>query len=188
MKKIEAIIRHHKLDEVKDALVEAGFHGMTASEVRGFGRQKGKTEIYRGAEYEVDFVPKIKLELIVKDEALPAAVQAITTARPDRPGRRRKDLRCRDQRRDPHPYQRIRGRRPLNRAWRTVTTGRSVGGRWPIAGRPPGRCRFDRRRGRERRIGGQRRRRELGFCRNHPPHAASPCLSLVLLVATAGSA
>ena len=67
MKKIEAIIRHFKLEEVKSALTEHGVAGMTITEVRGFGRQKGHTEMYRGIEYEVDFVPKIKLEVVVSD-------------------------------------------------------------------------------------------------------------------------
>jgi nitrogen regulatory protein P-II 1 len=67
MKKIEAIIRHFKLEEVKEALTQRGVHGMTVTEVRGFGRQKGHTEMYRGTEYTVDFVPKIKLELTVAD-------------------------------------------------------------------------------------------------------------------------
>ena len=67
MKKIEAIIKPFKLDEVKEALQEAGVHGMTISEVKGFGRQKGHTELYRGAEYVVDFLPKIKLEIVVND-------------------------------------------------------------------------------------------------------------------------
>jgi nitrogen regulatory protein P-II 1 len=68
MKKVEAIIRHHKLEEVRDALVAAGFHGMTVTEVRGFGRQKGHTEIYRGAEYEPEFVPKYKIEVVAPDD------------------------------------------------------------------------------------------------------------------------
>jgi nitrogen regulatory protein P-II 1 len=68
MKKIEAIIRHFKLEEVKDALTEVGVHGMTVSEVRGFGRQKGHKEQYRGAEYTVDFLPKAKMEIVVSDE------------------------------------------------------------------------------------------------------------------------
>jgi nitrogen regulatory protein P-II 1 len=67
MKKIEAIIRHFKLEDVKNALAEQGLHGMTVTEVRGFGRQKGHTEMYRGTEYMVDFVPKVKLELAVPD-------------------------------------------------------------------------------------------------------------------------
>ena len=67
MKKIEAIVRHHKLDEIKNALVKEGFHGMTVSEVRGFGRQKGQKEMFRGAEYTVDFLPKMKIEMAVDD-------------------------------------------------------------------------------------------------------------------------
>ena len=67
MKKIEAILRHFKLEDLKNALTAKGVHGMTVSEVRGFGRQKGHTETYRGAEYEVDFVPKIKVEVVVSD-------------------------------------------------------------------------------------------------------------------------
>src|SRR5579883_3161010 len=77
MKKIEAIIKPFKLEEVKDALGEVGIEGMTVSEVKGFGRQKGHTEIYRGSEYTVDFLPKIKLELVVADSILDAAVNAI---------------------------------------------------------------------------------------------------------------
>ena len=68
MKKIEAIIKPFKLEEVKEALTEAGVHGMTVSEVIGFGRQKGHTEIYRGSEYTVDFLPKVKLEIVVEEE------------------------------------------------------------------------------------------------------------------------
>jgi len=80
MKKIEAIIKPFKLEEVKDALTEIGVEGMTVSEVKGFGRQKGHTEIYRGSEYTVDFLPKIKLELVVTDSRLEAAVAAIVKA------------------------------------------------------------------------------------------------------------
>lgn len=80
MKKIEAIIKPFKLEEVKDALGEAGIEGMTVSEVKGFGRQKGHTEIYRGSEYTVDFLPKIKLELVIADDRADAAVQAIIGA------------------------------------------------------------------------------------------------------------
>ncbi len=80
MKKIDAIIRPHKVDEVKAALVEAGIKGMTISEVRGIGRQKGQTEVYRGAEYQIDFIPKIKLEVIVADAKLDVAVTAIIEA------------------------------------------------------------------------------------------------------------
>ncbi len=77
MKKIEAVIKPFKLEEVKDALGEIGIEGMTVSEVKGFGRQKGHTEIYRGSEYTVDFLPKIKLELVVTDAQTEPAVNAI---------------------------------------------------------------------------------------------------------------
>ena len=77
MKKIEAIIKPFKLDEVKDALSEVGLAGMTVTEVKGFGRQKGHTEVYRGSEYTVDFLPKIKLEIVVGDDQVEAATKAI---------------------------------------------------------------------------------------------------------------
>jgi nitrogen regulatory protein P-II 1 len=77
MKKIEAIIKPFKLEEVKDALGEIGIEGMTVTEVKGFGRQKGHTEIYRGSEYTVDFLPKIKIEVVIPDEKLDEAVEAI---------------------------------------------------------------------------------------------------------------
>ena len=80
MKKIEAIIKPFKLDEVKDALSEVGVQGMTVTEVKGFGRQKGHTELYRGAEYVVDFLPKVKIEVVVADENLASAVEAIRAA------------------------------------------------------------------------------------------------------------
>ena len=80
MKKIEAVIKPFKLEEVKDALAEVGIEGMTVTEVKGFGRQKGHTEIYRGSEYTVDFLPKIKLEVVVADEEAEGAVKAITSA------------------------------------------------------------------------------------------------------------
>jgi nitrogen regulatory protein P-II 1 len=80
MKKIEAIIKPFKLEEVKDALGEAGIEGMTVTEVKGFGRQKGHTEIYRGSEYTVDFLPKIKLELVLPDGITETAVAAIVKA------------------------------------------------------------------------------------------------------------
>jgi nitrogen regulatory protein PII len=80
MKKIEAIIKPFKLEEVKDALGEIGIEGMTVSEVKGFGRQKGHTEIYRGSEYTVDFLPKIKLEIVVADAAVDNAVAVIVKA------------------------------------------------------------------------------------------------------------
>ena len=80
MKKIEAIIKPFKLEEVKDALGEIGIEGMTVSEVKGFGRQKGHTEIYRGSEYTVDFLPKIKVELVVTDQQVDIAVTTIVKA------------------------------------------------------------------------------------------------------------
>ena len=80
MKKIEAIIKPFKLEEVKDALSELGIEGMTVSEVKGFGRQKGHTEIYRGSEYTVDFLPKIKIELVVADNQAETAIGAIVKA------------------------------------------------------------------------------------------------------------
>jgi nitrogen regulatory protein P-II 1 len=80
MKKIEAIIKPFKLDEVKDALTEAGIAGMTVTEVKGFGRQKGHTEIYRGSEYTVDFLPKVKLEVAVPDNLVETACVAIIRA------------------------------------------------------------------------------------------------------------
>ena len=80
MKKVEAIIKPFKLEEVKDALGEVGIEGMTVTEVKGFGRQKGHTEIYRGSEYTVDFLPKIKLELVVPDSSVETAVAAIIKA------------------------------------------------------------------------------------------------------------
>src|SRR5512140_2572791 len=80
MKKIEAIVKPFKLEDVKDALSEAGITGMTVTEVKGFGRQKGHTEIYRGSEYTVDFLPKLKLEVVLDDEHLDEAVAAIVKA------------------------------------------------------------------------------------------------------------
>jgi nitrogen regulatory protein PII len=77
MKMITAIIKPFKLDDVRDAVAEAGMHGMTVTEVRGFGRQKGHTELYRGAEYVVDFLPKLKLEVAVPDDQVDAVVEAI---------------------------------------------------------------------------------------------------------------
>jgi len=77
MKKIEAIVRHFKLEDVKSALIEKGVSGMTVSEVRGFGRQKGHTEMYRGTEYRVDFVPKVKIEIVVDDGKVKSTIEAI---------------------------------------------------------------------------------------------------------------
>lgn len=80
MKKIEAIIKPFKLDEVKEALQEVGLQGITVTEAKGFGRQKGHTELYRGAEYVVDFLPKVKIEVVLNDELVAKAVEAIQQA------------------------------------------------------------------------------------------------------------
>jgi nitrogen regulatory protein P-II 1 len=80
MKKVEAIIRHFKLEDVKNALTEKGVSGMTISEVRGFGRQKGHTEMYRGTEYTIDFVPKVKVEVVVDEAKLAAVLDTIVKA------------------------------------------------------------------------------------------------------------
>lgn len=80
MKKVECIIKPFKLDEVKEALGDLGIQGITVCEVRGFGRQKGHTELYRGAEYVVDFIPKIKIELVIADELVDQVVETITEA------------------------------------------------------------------------------------------------------------
>ena len=80
MIKIEAVIRHHKLDEIKSALVSQGFQGMTVTEVRGFGRQKGHTEMYRGTEYAVDFVPKVKIDVVCSDAGLAQVIDTIMRA------------------------------------------------------------------------------------------------------------
>ncbi len=80
MKLITAIIKPHMLDDARDALAKAGIAGLTATEVKGFGRQKGHTEVYRGVEYSVDFVPKIRIDLVVDDDLVDAAIEAITGA------------------------------------------------------------------------------------------------------------
>ncbi len=80
MKKIEAIIKPFKLDEVKEALHEVGLSGITVTEAKGFGRQKGHTELYRGAEYVVDFLPKVKIEIVLSDDLVESAIEAIQTA------------------------------------------------------------------------------------------------------------
>ena len=80
MKKIEAIIKPFKLDDVRESLSEIGIAGMTAIEVKGFGRQKGHTELYRGAEYVIDFLPKVKIDVVVKEDQVDAVIEAITNA------------------------------------------------------------------------------------------------------------
>ena len=82
MKKVEAIVRHFKLEDVKNALTEQSIHGMTVTEVRGFGRQKGHTEIYRGTEYAVDFVPKVKIEIVCTDDNLQTVVDTLMRVAP----------------------------------------------------------------------------------------------------------
>jgi len=103
MKKIEAIIKPFKLEEVKDALGEVGIEGMTVSEVKGFGRQKGHTEIYRGSEYTVDFLPKIKLEVVVSNSNWITRLPR-SSSRPNRQNRRRKGLRLECRGGNPHPH------------------------------------------------------------------------------------
>ena len=80
MKKVEAIVRHYKLEDVKEALTKAGIQGMTVSEIRGFGRQRGHKETYRGAEYTVDFLPKVKVDVVVAEDAVQTACDAIMNA------------------------------------------------------------------------------------------------------------
>jgi hypothetical protein len=116
MKKIEAIIKPFKLDEEKDALNQIGLKGITVLEAKGFGRQKGHTELYRGAEYVVDFLPKVKIELIIEDEMVEKAGDPQLGAH--RPHRRRQDLRVAHRRRHPNSYWRARRRRRMKlRLW-----------------------------------------------------------------------
>ena len=103
MKKIEAIIQPFKLEEVKEALKAIGIDGMTITEVRGHGRQKGHKEIYRGQEYNVDLLPKVKFELVVADDALGRSDRTLTRRRAHRQNRRRQDLRLRSGRGHPDP-------------------------------------------------------------------------------------
>ena len=110
MKKIEAIIKPFKLDEVKEALQEAGIQGITVLEAKGFGRQKGHTELYRGAEYVVDFLPKVKIEVVVSDENLAAAIEAIRKRGANGPHRRWQDICIAYRGSHSHPHRRDRGR------------------------------------------------------------------------------
>ena len=113
MKKIEAVIKPFKLDEVKEALQELGVQGMTVLEAKGYGRQKGHTELYRGAEYVVDFLPKLKVEVVIGDDQLAPGARGHPGRRPHRPHRRRQDLRLRHHRSRSHPHRRNRRRRHL---------------------------------------------------------------------------
>ena len=115
MKKIEAIIKPFKLDDVKDALNEIGIKGMTVSEVKGFGRQKGHKEIYRGAEYVVDFVPKVKIEIVVDADQVEQVVDTIRS-RQHRKDRRRQDLRLAGRGGNPDPDRRTGQGRHLGHA------------------------------------------------------------------------
>ena len=108
MKKIEAIIKPFKLDEVKEALQEVGLQGITVTEAKGFGRQKGHTELYRGAEYVVDFLPKVKIEIVLGDDMVEKAIEAIRRGGANRPHRRRQDLRLQHRGGHPHPHRRVR--------------------------------------------------------------------------------
>ena len=113
MKKIEAIIKPFKLDEVKEALQEAGIQGITVLEAKGFGRQKGHTELYRGAEYVVDFLPKVKIEVVVSDENLGPGDRGDPGRGPDRPHRRWQDICIAHRRGHPDPHRRNRRGRGL---------------------------------------------------------------------------
>ena len=113
MKKIEAIIKPFKLDEVKEALQEVGLQGITVTEAKGFGRQKGHTELYRGAEYVVDFLPKVKIEVVLGDEAVEGGHRGDPQGRADRPHRRRQDFRLHHRGSHPHPHRRNGQRRAL---------------------------------------------------------------------------
>ena len=124
MKLVTAIIKPFKLEDVRDALTTLGIAGLTVAEVKGFGRQKGHTEIYRGAEYTVNFLPKIKIEVVVADDRANRVVEAIADGGEDRPDRRRKDLRHRRRARAAHPHRRDRFRRAVE-----ITIARPRGGR-----------------------------------------------------------
>ena len=108
MKLVMAIFKPFKLDEVRDALTALGIQGLTVSEVKGFGRQKGQTEIYRGAEYAVSFLPKVKIEVVVDDAQVERAVEADPQGRRHRQDRRRQDLRDTGRAGRPHPHRRVR--------------------------------------------------------------------------------
>ena len=108
MKLIMAIVKPFKLDDVREALTPLGVQGLTVSEVKGFGRQKGQTEIYRGAEYHVNFLPKVKIEVVVPTDLAEAVVEAIIARRPYRQDRRRQGLRHGCPTRRAHPHRRSR--------------------------------------------------------------------------------
>ena len=113
MKIVMAIIKPFKLEEVRDALTAIGVHGLTVTEVKGYGRQKGHTEIYRGAEYAVSFLPKIKIEVAVASDQVDKTIDAITDGGQNRPDRRRQDLRHQPRPCGSHPHRRGRCRGTL---------------------------------------------------------------------------
>ena len=113
MKLVIAVIKPFKLDEVREALTRVGIHGMTVAEVKGYGRQKGHTEIYRGAEYAVNFLPKLRLEVAVASEQLDQVMDATRRCRPHRTNRRRQNFRHADRTSRAHPHRRDRRRRAL---------------------------------------------------------------------------
>ena len=114
MKKIEAIIKPFKLDEVKEALQEVGVQGITVTEAKGFGRQKGHTELYRGAEYVVDFLPKVKIEIVINEDRGRSRRRSHPEGCAHGPHRRRQDFRPQCRGSHPHPHRRNRRRRDLN--------------------------------------------------------------------------
>ena len=139
MKLIMAIIKPFKLDDVREALTPLGVQGLTVSEVKGFGRQKGQTEIYRGAEYHVSFLPKVKIEVVVPDSLAEQVVEAIAKRRPHRQDRRRQDLRDGYGARRAHPHRRDRRRGALRCPARK--TEEMMMDRCPHAWRTGGGCR-----------------------------------------------
>ena len=141
MKKVEAIIKPFKLDEVKQALSEIGIAGLTATEVKGFGRQKGHTELYRGAEYVVDFLPKVKVEVVVSDALATKVVEVIERAAKTGRIGDGKIFVVPGGRGDPHPHRRARRGRPLG-SGRPATRGHRVSSQQGTAtsGGPGARC------------------------------------------------
>ena len=123
MKMITAIIKPFKLDDVRQAITALGVHGMTVTEVKGFGRQKGQTEIYRGAEYTVQFLPKVKIEVVVASDMAERVIEAIMAAARTEQDRRRQDLRLRRRQGGSHPHRRHRQQCPVNPPFCAVIAG-----------------------------------------------------------------
>ena len=126
MKIVMAVIKPFKLEEVRDALTALGVHGLTVTEVKGYGRQKGHTEIYRGAEYAVSFLPKLKIEVAVATDLVDQVIDAIIGRGPHRPDRRRQDLRLVARESGAHPHRRDRRRRPLSLLLKLDFSGVSI--------------------------------------------------------------